>query len=90
MPEVPVEEGREIGLERLRCVQRCLPFDLYRYDAQPPSIRGVHRLVEGVRDDKRYTGTDKFEQAQHGFDKHIDDDRMRKVADRAADRENKD
>ncbi|MGH3551895.1 MAG: hypothetical protein ACRDT5_04715 [Mycobacterium sp.] len=39
---------------------------------------------------KRYTGTDKFEQAQRGFDKHIDDDRMRKIADRAADRENKD
>jgi hypothetical protein len=40
--------------------------------------------------DKRYNGTDKFQQAQRGFDKHIDDDLMRKVEARAADRENKD
>jgi hypothetical protein len=41
--------------------------------------------------DKRYNnGTTKFEQAQRHFDKHIDVDRLRKVAARAANCYNKD
>lgn len=32
---------------------------------------------------KRYEGTTPFQQAQRGFDRHIDDDRLRKVDARA-------
>jgi hypothetical protein len=39
--------------------------------------------------DKRYNGTTEFEQAQRHFDKHIDEDRLRKVAARAANRESR-
>ncbi|WP_325431383.1 hypothetical protein, partial [Mycobacterium sp.] len=46
-------------------------------------------LVEAQRIiDKRYNGTTEFEQAQRHFDKHIDADRLRKVAARAANRDN--